>query len=393
MEMPSTKRRIKDIEKAAWYLRMYGLSRTWAKVRAKRTWARPVAGTMDMMRASRIQAYRRDASQAVAFIGSGNYAQATTAFFVERHSPGALRAVMDVDLRAAQRLSSMYGGSYATDDAGEVLRDGKIDLVFIQSNHATHAGYAVEALAAGKAVHIEKPIATSHDDLLALTEAMREPDAPPVFLGFNRPRSPHSRRLASALALESGPLSMSAFVVGHEIAESHWYNDPKEGGRILGNLCHWLDLSIFLVGLENYFPCIVYPGPCGEDLQTLTTSVLCGDGSTIVAVLSVKKEPLRGIGETITVHRGDLVAQIYDFERLKLTLRGRSRTCRSLFRDHGHSENFRNSLAGALCGTGESIRYVAATGALALAAQDALVQGRPQRLTVASDGSWTQTVC
>ena len=62
------------------------------------------------------------------------------------------------------------------------------------------------------------------------------------------------------LSLESGPMMINWFVAGHEIPDDHWYFKESEGGRILGNLCHWTDLTLQLVGLNNAFPVKLYPG-------------------------------------------------------------------------------------------------------------------------------------
>jgi predicted dehydrogenase len=64
---------------------------------------------------------------------------------------------MDIEPNRARSLCEFYDGRYYTDDASEIFEDPEIDLVFIASNHASHADYAMQALAAGKHVHIEKP--------------------------------------------------------------------------------------------------------------------------------------------------------------------------------------------------------------------------------------------
>ena len=76
-----------------------------------------------------------------------------------------------------------------------------------------------------------------------------------IFLGFNRPRSSLFQRVMAALGGQSGPLMVNWFIAGHKIPDDHWYYSDAEGGRILGNLCHWTDLTLHMVGFENAFPC------------------------------------------------------------------------------------------------------------------------------------------
>ena len=50
-------------------------------------------------------------------------------------------------------------------------------------------------------------------------------------------------------------MMISWFIAGHNIDSDHWYFNPKEGGRVLGNLSHWTDLTLNLIGLDQAFPC------------------------------------------------------------------------------------------------------------------------------------------
>ncbi len=56
----------------------------------------------------------------------------------------------------------------------------------------------------------------------------------------------------------TGPLMINWFIAGHEIPDGHWYYDEKEGGRVLGNLSHWSDLTLHLAGIQTAFPCTVF---------------------------------------------------------------------------------------------------------------------------------------
>ncbi len=47
-------------------------------------------------------------------------------------------------------------------------------MIYIASNHASHAEYAIQALNTGKNVHIEKPHVVTEDQLERLCLAMSE---------------------------------------------------------------------------------------------------------------------------------------------------------------------------------------------------------------------------
>ena len=82
-------------------------------------------------------------------------------------------------------------------------------MIFICSNHSSHAEYAINAIKNGKAVHIEKPHVTNYYQLEKLIEAMKENPNIPVFLGFNRPKTYLYKKLMSYVEKEKGPTKWS----------------------------------------------------------------------------------------------------------------------------------------------------------------------------------------
>ena len=82
----------------------------------------------------------------------------------------------------------------------DLFDDDSVELVYIASNHASHADYAVRFISAGKNVHIEKPHVVSNEQLIILFGNAVHP-ASNVFLGFNRPRSVLMKSLVKQLFL------------------------------------------------------------------------------------------------------------------------------------------------------------------------------------------------
>ena len=89
----------------------------------------------------------------VAIVGCGNYSFSNIAFYLSRSGIG-IRCVMDIDINKAASLAQHYNACYYTCDV-EDLDDDSVELVYIASNHASHADYAVRFISAGKNVHIE----------------------------------------------------------------------------------------------------------------------------------------------------------------------------------------------------------------------------------------------
>lgn len=366
------------LEKVARYVRLFGVTRTLEKVRAQRH-MRGDGGPLEV-------SWKNPGSRAsgpgdVAIIGCGTFAYANAAFYAAKAQPGFLRGCYDPVGARAKSLCARYGGRVAVADPRELLTDPAVRTVIVCSNHASHADYAVEAIRAGKRVHIEKPHVVSQAQLDSLTAAMAAAGPDRVFLGFNRPRSPHMIRIGEWLSAEQGPLMINWFVAGHALPEGHWYFSESEGGRVLGNLCHWTDMTLRLVGPERAFPVRVLPGTRNKSNSDFVLTFDFADGSVAAITFSAKGHTFEGVREYLNVHRGNALISMRDFHVSTLDRGAHQETYRTRLREHGHGPNIRNSLFGEVP---ENPQVVYDSARLFLAARIAAEQQREVELT-ASD--------
>jgi predicted dehydrogenase len=366
------------LRKVARYVELYGFRRTLAKVQGQyhmaakegfegTRWNNPACPDPDAAR------------RTLGLLGCGSFAFSNIAHYLDRIDSGSIRGAMDVEPARARSLVKRYRAAYATTSAQQIIDDPMIDLVYIASNHASHSPYAVAALEGGKDVHIEKPHVVSPEQLEELVAAMQRNPHRKVYLGFNRPRSSLFKQLRRELAKEEGPSMINWFIAGHAIEEGHWYFDETEGGRILGNLCHWSDLTLEIVGLRNAFPCRIVPcSPVGAK-SDFVTSLQFGDGSMAALTFSAKGHTFEGVREILNLHRGDLLAEIRDFKSLSIARGAHRRRYSNWFRDHGHRANIVNSYNGTRmgeAGNASELAYVAATAELFLRIRQAHDQRR-----------------
>ena len=352
------------VSKLLRYLRLYGFQRTLVKVQGQYHMLRRFSSLPDTKR----KFYRKPLSQ-VGMIGCGNYAFSNIAYYLSKHKQFQIRGVMDTDTHKAASLFNHYDVQYYTDDAEKIINDSKIDLVFIASNHASHAEYAIKCILSGKNVHIEKPHVVNSQQLSRLIDAMRQKPTVKVFLGFNRPRSQLFQLLQDKLKNENGPLMINWFIAGHEIPDDHWYFNENEGGRVLGNLCHWTDLTLHLVGLSKAFPCTVYSTSPSESKSDFVFSVVFADRSCAAITFSAKGHTFEGVREVLNVHKGNLLGNITDFQSLSVEVIDNKFKKSIRFRDHGHETNIVNSL---VSDRGETIDYIYLTAKFFLAFKEAL---------------------
>jgi predicted dehydrogenase len=284
---------------------------------------------------------------------------------------------MDVNIHRAVSTFQKYDADFYTDDAELIISDPAIDLIYIASNHATHAEYAIRALEEGKSVHIEKPHAVSVDQLRRLCAAM-DRSRGKVWLGFNRPHSRIGRQIRQHLHSQSGAAMYNWFVAGHQIDPDHWYFRNEEGGRVLGNLCHWTDFVYQMVPAEARYPITIRPTRAHSSDCDIAVTYVFGDESIAAITFSAKGHTFEGVREKFSAHRGDVLISMDDFQKLVVEVADVKHTLTLMHRDHGHEVSIKNSYQ-MLGRTGEaspgcSVSYVWETGDLFLKTREALEQ-------------------
>ncbi|HEX8557370.1 MAG TPA: bi-domain-containing oxidoreductase [Pyrinomonadaceae bacterium] len=148
----------------------------------------------------------------------------------------------------ARDVGARYGFARFVSGADEVLAEEGLNLVVVATRHDTHAGLARRALERGLDVFVEKPLALSDEELEAVLAAAAA-SAGRLTVGFNRRFSPHAREAKEFFAGRRSPLSIVYRVNAGRVPRSHWTQDAREGGgRIRGEVCHFVDLMQFLTG-------------------------------------------------------------------------------------------------------------------------------------------------
>lgn len=185
---------------------------------------------------------------ALALIGSGNFATAVLAPAFAK-AGARLATVAASNAVTGVHVGKANGFAQVTTDADAVFADPAVNAVAVATRHDTHARYALAALAAGKHVFVEKPLALSEADLDALGAAAARPGAAMLMVGFNRRFAPHVVKLKALLDAATTPKSFVMTVNAGAIPAEHWTQDRAVGGgRIVGEGCHFIDLLRFCAG-------------------------------------------------------------------------------------------------------------------------------------------------
>jgi predicted dehydrogenase len=251
---------------------------------------------------------------------------------------------------AGARLELVGGGSgpsaeAATRDLGfariaadelSVIEDPGVDAVVIATRHGSHAQLATRALAEGKHVFCEKPLALSEQELAQVLQAARQSECV-LFVGFNRRFAPFLRDLRSFVG--DTRLLANYRVSAGRITQSAWVNDLDEGGgRIVGEVCHFLDSLVYLAGARVQAVAAASVDEASLPLQArdnVVVTVSLGDGSvgTIAYVA-------RGSGsvpkERLEVFAGAQTAILDDYRSLELYQDDHVRRQQARRQDKGH---------------------------------------------------------
>ncbi|MBB4200283.1 putative dehydrogenase [Rhodoblastus sphagnicola] len=280
---------------------------------------------------------RRGVARDIGVIGCGQFAFASIGYAIATRFGLRFGAAFDPDRRAVASFASFFQAE-ACDSADEVIGAAGVRVVYIASNHASHADYAIAALAAGHDVYCEKPLAVTQESFAALMAA-RARARGRLFAGYNRPFSAAIAELRAHCRDIHGPLTLACIVQGHVLGPDHWYRRPEEGTRICGNVGHWLDLMVH-VRAWNGLPtrwridCAWSDDRVRDDDLTVTLTSAAGDLVTIT--LTARAEPFEGIAETIVLQWGEIAATIDDFRAMTLHVGKRRIRRRYWPKDVGH---------------------------------------------------------
>lgn len=184
------------------------------------------------------------AKSSIGFIGAGSFAQKFLIPFARRG--GELVSVVTSRGITAKSVGEKFRfGSHST-DVRAVLADPAVNTVFIATRHDTHSTFAGAALEAGKNVFVEKPLAIHEDELAEVLEVAALRGDCRFMVGYNRRFSPLAAHAREIFQHVSGPLLMNYRINAGFLPREHWTQTEQGGGRILGEVCHFVDLMQFL---------------------------------------------------------------------------------------------------------------------------------------------------
>ncbi|MEO5336224.1 MAG: bi-domain-containing oxidoreductase [Magnetospirillum sp. WYHS-4] len=272
-------------------------------------------------------------------IGAGNFARTVLLPELKRLPGVELHTLATQRGATSDHGRQTFGFRHGVADEAEVLDNPEINAVLIATRHDSHAALTARALAAGKNVLVEKPLALSLEEVNRVAEA-RNGSAAFFQVGFNRRFAPLAVKMRDGLAKASGPKFLTIRVNAGHVPPESWVHADEGGGRVLGEVCHFVDLARFFVGVP-----IV-------SVQADAAQAIRGGADDVAATLrfadgSLATLAYTGLGdsayskERYEAFAGGAVLALDNFRSLRVTENGRSHVGKAQVQDKG----FQGSLA------------------------------------------------
>jgi len=284
-----------------------------------------------------------EGSVGVGFIGAGLFAQGTLLPALKKLMRGRDIELVGVAASTglkARHVAEKYGFSYFTSDHRELLEDERINTVFILTRHGSHAPLVCEALKAGKHVFVEKPLCVNETQLNEIIHTHDSRLTTPgsiLMVGFNRRFAPAARWLKDKFYSVNEPLMVHMTVNAGYVPPDSWVYDPEEGGgRIIGEVCHFVDLAQYLTGsLPREVFATSLGGTGYRDSDNVNISLTMEKGS-MVSIAYVANGDKLFPRERVEVFGGGAVGVIDNFKKGFFYRGGKKRKFGGLGVDRGH---------------------------------------------------------
>jgi predicted dehydrogenase/threonine dehydrogenase-like Zn-dependent dehydrogenase len=273
-------------------------------------------------------------------LGAGNFATAVMLPAIRKTAQVELVGIASASGMSAQHAASRFGFRYAASDETQIIQDEQVTAVAILTRHHLHARQVLAALAAGKHVFCEKPLAIRLAELDEIQAALYGETGRGRILtaGFNRRFSPLAIQMKAFLEARKEPLAAHYRINAGYIPLNHWTQDPDQGGgRIIGEGCHFIDFLTFLVGaspVEVAARGLPDGGRYREDNAELTFTFPDGSLGTVSYLANGDKAFPK---ERVEVFGSGRVAVLDDYRSLVLVSNGKRKVLHSRLRqDKGH---------------------------------------------------------
>jgi len=274
---------------------------------------------------------------AISFVGAGSYAMGNLLPNISESDDVVMKGVMTSSGTSARTVAEKFKFEYCASSEADIFDEENTNTIFVATRHDTHASYVKQGLARRKHVFVEKPLCMKADELDEITAAYQklaeEGDPRILMVGFNRRFAPLATQMKSALG--AGVMSMTYRVNAGSIPTGTWIQDAEMGGgRIIGEVCHFIDFLTFLNGsLPKKVHAVAMSDPSNLD-DTINISLGFENGS--IGAIGYFANGSKSLAkEYVEAYRAGRTAVLTDFRELQIYGSGKPVKKRLMNQDKG----------------------------------------------------------
>ncbi|MCT7557132.1 bi-domain-containing oxidoreductase [Aliarcobacter butzleri] len=275
----------------------------------------------------------------VGLIGAGNFTKSVILPNIQKVGDFELVGLCTATGVSAQGTGKKYDFKYITTDIEEIFKNSEINSVFITTRHNDHANKVLKAIESKKHCFVEKPLCIYEEELEVIKEAYTGETI--VQVGFNRRFSPMVEKMKKSI---SGQISVNYRINAGIIPKNIWIQDRTiGGGRIIGEVCHFIDTCSYLIGSEvkSVFAATIQKSDQSipdEDNVNIVLNYVNGSTATISYYAYGDNSMPK---EYIEVFSSGISMQMNDFRELTIFKGGKSSKEKSANQDKGFVNEFK----------------------------------------------------
>jgi len=220
----------------------------------------------------------------IGVIGAGNYACTMLLPFLKEQAN--LIGIATATGINAKDKAKKFGFRYATTDYHQLLDDPEINTAIIATRHNQHAKMVVDGLNKGKNIYVEKPLAISVEQLKDIAASFLSRNLL-LMVGYNRRYSPSIQYLKKELKKDH-QYSIYYQINAGFIPKDKWYQSPEQGGRIIGEVSHFIDTIQYLLDADpiSVFASSTSVNGMPEQDNTFITITFSNQSTCVIAYLA-----------------------------------------------------------------------------------------------------------
>jgi predicted dehydrogenase/threonine dehydrogenase-like Zn-dependent dehydrogenase len=303
---------------------------------------------------SRVNSKRKSAVS-IGFIGAGSYAQSHLLPNIPKDYDVSLKGIATATGISARSTAERFGFEFCTTDVREILESDEINTIFIATRHNNHAELVLKSLKAGKHVFVEKPLCLTIEELNEIAKLYLSlgDSRPNLMVGFNRRFSPASKWIKDKLG--QGPMALFYRINAGYVPSDSWMQDYEiGGGRIIGEVCHFVD---FLTYMNGSHPIAVNAmgmktADTLDDVLNISVSYLNGSIGSIAYYSNGDKGLPK---EYCEIYANGTTAVIDDYKKAVFYANGKKRIKRSLIQNKGQHIEVAEFISAIITGKGNVI--------------------------------------